>query len=520
MEKKSKKTSNKGETKTAKWQFWFIDDKGNIKFNNSKFGSAFLGFLGFVQAKINGIYRLAQIKNNIIKMVTREDIARDAGEAIQNDMPYNLGEGITREALHCTFLKGSKNYLDSIRFSGALPKIDVDFLYDDEHSSYIPFQNCVLKITAEAVQELPYNGISKCIWENQILKRNFTFQSSWEKKSAFEQFVNNVCKKDELRFTSLKTIIGYLLHRYKNPSKTVCVILMDEKIGDVGDANGGSGKSLVAMGIGHIRSLVNMPGKTFRMKKNFALQRVNDSINIILINDAVSNDSFEDYYNIITDDIVVEQKHKGEITIPFEHSPKLIITTNFILRAPDGNSTERRKVEFEFSDFYNGIHTPIDDFKQNFFYDWSKDEWNFFDNFMVHCLQLYLQKGIVEPPQINIKLRRLYSEVGVQLVEFLDEKIKSRVVKFQKKDTYDEFLKENPDQRKYISGRNAFTTKLKKYFDYKGIVWKEIPVDTKKYFEIIPPTDNGTAPSPIPQDDGPAPINPTDVEYNLIKPAA
>ena len=45
---------------------------------------------------------------------------------------------------------------------------------------------------------------------------------------------------------------------------------------------------------------------------------------------------------------------------------------------------------------FNARHQPKDEFKRNFFYDWDREEWNRFYNFMLECARIYLAEGLVE----------------------------------------------------------------------------------------------------------------------------
>jgi hypothetical protein len=171
-----------------------------------------------------------------------------------------------------------------------------------------------------------------------------------------------------------------------------------------------------------------------------------------------------------------------QLPLTFEYSPKLCITTNYVLQSPEGNSSDRRKIEFEVSPFYNRDHRPEMDFGHTLFEDWDATEWNKFFSAMLSFMQFYLQNGIIEPPKINIILRKLYNDTGAEFVEFMDDKISEGIKRFHKKETHEEFTRIYPGVRKFYSSTNKFTKKMKRYFNDKNIGFTEYPAATKKFF--------------------------------------
>ena len=86
------------------------------------------------------------------------------------------------------------------------------------------------------------------------------------------------------------------------------------------------------------------------------------------------------------------KKNKDEIFIPFERSPKVIITTNYVING-SGNSHDRRRHEIEFNQYFNGKHTPLDEYGRLLFDEWNNKDWISFDNYMIDNLQRFLING-------------------------------------------------------------------------------------------------------------------------------
>lgn len=421
--------------------------------------------------------------NNRLYEISKSDIASFLDQAI-SQMDFHIGDGHTRRDLRNALIRGSKIYIDQSHIDW-LPTKEIQLHRDTKDESFFYFQNGVVRVTGDKISLLSYRSLNAPVWNDSILKVDISPKLNDKHKSVFEQFVFNICEAKESRFESMKSIIGYLLHRYKEPSNAKAIFFMDEKIGDVDDANGGSGKSLLGKAIGFLRNVEMIAGKQFKMHQKFSLQRVNVHTDLIFVNDTRYDDNLESYYNLITDDLVIEQKYRKEFVIPFEYSPKLFCSTNYIIQGPIGNSSERRKVEIELADYYNKEHTPLDDFGHALFEDWDLNEWSRFYQFMFRCVQLYLKNGIIEPPAINIKYRKMMAECTPELVEFVQEMIEAGQTKIHVKDSYDEFRKANPARR---WNRSFFIRKLKALFHYKDIQYQETA--NRAYFELLDQPDS------------------------------
>lgn len=230
---------------------------------------------------------------------------------------------------------------------------------------------------------------------------------------------------------------------YKDPANAKAIIFIDERPGD--GANGRCGKSLVGKAIGKVRKSIRPDGKNFNFRQ-FMFQSVKPDTAIVDFNDAKRNFPFENLFSIITDDMPVEQKNKDEIIIPFEHSPKILITTNYAIKGIDPSTLDREYI-LEFSDHYNEKHKPIHEFKKNFFGPWSKEEWNWFDNFMIGCLQFFLKNNLVEYERVNLNTKMLVESTSEEFIEFM-EGIEIGI-RYDKKDLYLKFIADYPEYKNF-----------------------------------------------------------------------
>jgi len=67
------------------------------------------------------------------------------------------------------------------------------------------------------------------------------------------------------RFHHMCRTIGYILHNFKDPANPRAVILTDEVISD--NPEGGVGKGVFLKGLGKIKNMVTMDGKSFNSFK-------------------------------------------------------------------------------------------------------------------------------------------------------------------------------------------------------------------------------------------------------------
>ena len=149
-----------------------------------------------------------------------------------------------------------------------------------------------------------------------------------------------------------------------------------------------------AMHISKIRKSLRLGGKNFWFER-FAFQSYEPGTSIIEFNDLSRSFRFENLFTAITDNITIEKKNKDELIIPFERSPKILLSTNYTIKGVD-ESTLRRQFVLEFSDYFSIRYSPEDEFGHRFFDDWCENEWCRFYLFMIGCLQYYLKNGLVE----------------------------------------------------------------------------------------------------------------------------
>lgn len=378
-------------------------------------------------------------------------------------------------------------------FLTLLSPVDVLFIKDTATDAYIYYKNCAVKVTKDSVEVIDYIDLAGYVWKDHVIDRMYL--DCEYTGCDFEKFMYNICAKDDDRFKSLKSTTGYLLHQYKDLSKSMAVILNDELISD--NPEGGTGKGLYMKAISKIKKVVTINGKQFSFSQSFPYQLVSADTQILCFDDVKKGFDFESLFSDITEGITLEKKNKDAIKIPYENSPKIAITTNYAIKGK-GNSFSRRKWELEFHNHYREDFTPFQEFGRMFFSDWDDDEWCQFDMFMIKCLQFYMENGMVRSKFVNLKIRQLSAETCHEFVEYcglINDNNPSNLFtrfmnmeKIYKTDLFDDFVGDYSDfapRSKRAVSRIEFNRWLVAYANFKEGIAPEEGRDTRgRWFRL------------------------------------
>ena len=172
--------------------------------------------------------------------------------------------------------------------------------------------------------------------------------------------------------------------------------------------------------IGNLRRVVKIDGKGFKLGGDFVYQRVNLDSQVLAFDDVKKNFDFEQLFSIVSEGIAVNRKNKDEIFIPFERSPKIIITTNYVISG-SGSSHDRRRHELEFFQYFNAKRSPLDIYGRLLFDQWDSNDWNKFDNYMIANLQMFLQFGLTKAISINADAKRFIQATSKDFFDFIQD---------------------------------------------------------------------------------------------------
>jgi hypothetical protein len=218
-------------------------------------------------------------------------------------------------------------------------------------------------------------------------------------------------------------------------------------------------------GLKEMVETVTQDGKNLKMSSNFQFQQISKETELLYYDDVNPEFPFDKFYSFITAGVSVEAKYQKEFYLPYEESPKMVVSSNYIVKGTGGNSDRRRRLDFEIADHYRTNPSPAEEFGKHFFTnDWNNHDWNCFYNFMFSCVQLYLAHGIIEPEPINLKWNEFVCSTNESFAEFAGNHLLSER-KLEKEDILKEFIEQYPDYR-YLK-TNTFTKWIDAWAEYQ-----------------------------------------------------
>jgi len=394
---------NRLEEEQSNHQFWTKNEKGVIKIVHISFKN-FLEENGFYKFCPEGSknYVFVKVTNNLIDHTSEKEI---------KDYILNYLLEIDDISVYNYFAEHTRYFREE--FLTLLSSIDVYFIEDKKETSYLYYRNGAVEITYNNIKQIDYLDLGGYVWKDHVIDRDFALCESID--CDYQKFIQNICGNNAQRVNSMRSTIGYMLHGWKNLAYCPAVILNDEMISD--NPEGGSGKGLWVNGLSHMKKVVVIDGKSFNFERSFAYQLVSADTQVLCFDDVKKHFDFERLFSVVTEGLTLEKKNKDAIKIPFAKSPKITITTNYAIKGK-GTSFERRKWELELAHHYNKDYTPLEEFGKLMFGDWNDEEWCQFDNYMIQCLQLYLEKGLMKSEFVNLKIRKLSAETCHEFIEW------------------------------------------------------------------------------------------------------
>src|SRR5690606_19895676 len=155
--------------------------------------------------------------------------------------------------------------------------------------SFFFFTNGVVAVKGDTVQMIEYEDFEGFVFEDQIITYDINILPECP-DNMLNQFILNVCGGTVARYKQLCTAIGYLTQSYKDPSNTKAIILVDEVLDFAGEANGGTGKTLISKAVSKITPCLHKDGKSIVKTGNrFFYQDVNIGHRVMVIDDVNPN---------------------------------------------------------------------------------------------------------------------------------------------------------------------------------------------------------------------------------------
>lgn len=442
--------------------------------------------------KHSGFYRLEtpfekedycyiKINGNVVSRVTPNIIENFVSQfLVERQIPVSIRNMVLKTP-----------YLKEATLS-KLPLITLDFTDFTPNSQYWFFKDFSLEITKNGLKTHKSGELDKYVWEDNIIDHTATSRDFIEKphfniftdkngdldidvlktdnkyfnylinasrihwqKDLEDSFDNRPEKEaiayakkhkfdiaapnlnaDEILEQKLHLInkiyaLGYLLHKYKNASKAWFVFAIDNKLSDLGESHGGSGKSIALEYLKHLLKRVYVKGRDTKItSSDFFYERVTKETDIVLIDDMDRYFPFQFLFSDITSDMVVNPKNNKSFELPFSDSPKICGSSNFPPRNIDPSSA-RRILYMVFSDYYHYKQDESSEYKQtrqvsddfngkNLFTNFNTLDFNNVFNFFAQCIQFYLSHNEkIEPPMNNVTKRNLLAVMGASFIDWV-----------------------------------------------------------------------------------------------------
>lgn len=358
--------------------------------NTSPFQYAkFLKQEGFIRIAIEGRDEVTLVKNTN-KIIEPYSHKTDLVSFLKS----NINELDTSELENTIAKEATTKIKDSLLLLDPIP---LTYHRDTRTRVDIPFKNGVVRITSDEIKLIPYSEINGFFPKHTTQKTEIEITDREAKRSEFEEFLtlascgNNYNEEVVNAFFSM---FGYLISNHKDLAKNYAIILSDEGA-DGENRNGGRGKSIVQTALSYFRPTIFKGGEEYDPSYIHVHADLEPEHDIYYIDDVPRSFNYNALYTNISNAIFCQRKGTRGNTIPFEYTPKFVISTNWAFRYDkEASSTNRRFREYKFTNYWNIENTPLNHFGKTFFSDWSAKEWNAFFNFGFYCVQVFLNNGL------------------------------------------------------------------------------------------------------------------------------
>jgi hypothetical protein len=287
-------------------------------------------------------------------------------------------------------------------FQLIIPKTII-YKTDSKGEFGLAFKNGYIKINGDGYENLSYGDVDGFFPPHRTQEHEFTEDSA---TGEFELFLSmavlgrdirdgEVTEEEKVVLNSFFQMVGYLSQTHKESSFTPAIILSDANADDL-KRDGGRGKTLLTKAIGYVqKTMVKNGANEFDTSYTHVFADLKEDTRVYVIDDVAAGFKYDSLYTQIQGGINCQRKNTSAVDIAFEVAPKFIITTNWAIRYnKEDASTNRRLIEFKFTDFFNIDNTPRELLGHNLFDDWDLKEWNRFYNFIYKCVRMYIRDGL------------------------------------------------------------------------------------------------------------------------------
>lgn len=346
-------------------------------------------------------------------------------------------------------------------------------LRDNKTTCYKYYKNGFLTITSDDIIFENYSDSDLLIWEHSVQKRDYIEG----KTGDYIDFIN----KATINPDSVKKIIGYLAHEYKDET-TGYIIVLTESCPDPKNG-GGSGKNLFCNLLKLTTSYTSKPGSQTKFDEKF-FQSWNRQ-RIFAISDVPKNFDFLFLKEPATGVFIWKKLFKDEVEIPVEDGPKFIVQTNYSYEILDGG-LKRRIIPIEFGNFFTE-KGGVDVYYKKYFPDeWNNDDYAGYDNYIAEAVQSWLKSGrklVANELTETGKLKQWEQTYGSITVAFINYYLEQwlhdvNVYNYVFKQHYDSYMAENNVPKLYQPSTTKVNAALEALANNSDWIFKKDQVMT------------------------------------------
>ncbi len=422
-------------------EYWFFEEIRKRKVCRLRHTGArnFLRSRDFYKALIPGQpMRFVHVDNKIISEID---------ETYIRDYVLDFTESLNQPDVLEMLLASERAFMNN-KLKDMYP-VDFKPLGTEKDAQLLVFNNTAVRVTESGIDLLPLGSLGGYIWKDEVIDYALEYKSqlltikeangaltfeTYDAKRLMScqlfRFLLNTSnfhwRKDKMspedeadhmqHLTAKMIAIGYVLHNYEDLSATKAIVCMDGIESEVGQNEGGTGKSIFSTMFEHLMptNVIDAQGKDLTSDA-FLFDGIDERTRVVVLDDCRVNLDFKYFYSKIARGLMVNPKGTKKF---FSGIKKWIFSTNHSLGGSD-NSTRRRQYLLAFSDYYNQDRSPIDDFGCVMFREWGAEQWNLMFNLFFCCVQAYLKYGFQYGiPEENVRKRYLRKEITEEFLEW------------------------------------------------------------------------------------------------------
>ena len=291
-------------------------------------------------------------------------------------------------------------------------------IQSNKYTSYKFYKNCYVSVTADLVETRAYDTLDEnsLIWEHDKKDRDFfLFDVDEVKKGLYWDFIKNAIGWSEY----LMKCIGYYAHDYRDEEGYM--VITTEKSDDEKDG-GRCGKNIFWKLFSLITTFKSTAASMIK-KDNQLLQSWNYE-RIFVLSDIPKNFDLIFFKDMITDGAVVRKLYKDEFVVSVHDMAKLGGSSNYTFDDSDPGVKGRLRL-VEFTKYYKDLGGVKNATGKMFPKDWNNEDYLYFDNIMMYCIQEYLYGNcIIKEQEISdTGWNRKFEGVHYHLYPFIKDNI-------------------------------------------------------------------------------------------------